>query len=92
MCSTANIPTKIQDQAVAVIKRPETGYSHPLKTLTEIKNDIHSVAPLTTIAGTGTFVVASRAESKVWIVDEATLTAVGDFPIEGEGRQMVAFR
>ena len=38
---------------------------------------------LTTIPGTGTFYVSSRSESKVWIVDEATLTPVGDFPIEG---------
>jgi hypothetical protein len=28
----------------------------------------------------------------VWIVDEATLTSVGDFPVEGEAHQMVAFR
>lgn len=47
---------------------------------------------LTIIPGTGTFYVSSRAEPKVWIVDEATLIAVGDFPIEGEGHQMVAFR
>jgi len=47
---------------------------------------------LTNIPGTGTFYVSSRAEPKVWIVDEATLTAVGDFPIEGEGHQMVALR
>tara|TARA_R110002012_G_scaffold321664_2_gene550493 strand:- start:1369 stop:2427 length:1059 start_codon:yes stop_codon:yes gene_type:complete len=45
---------------------------------------------LTTIPGTGTFYVSSRAESKVWIIDEATLTPVGDFPIEGEGHQIVA--
>ena len=47
---------------------------------------------LTNIPGTGTFYVSSRAEPKVWIVDEATLTAVDDFQIEGEGHQMVAFR
>lgn len=47
---------------------------------------------LTNIPGTGTFYVSSRAEPKVWIVDEASLTAVGEFPIEGEGHQMVAFR
>lgn len=47
---------------------------------------------LTTIPGTGTFYVSSRAEPKVWIVDEATLTALGDFQIEGEGHQMVAVR
>jgi len=47
---------------------------------------------LTNIPGTGTFYVSSRAEPKVWIVDEAKLSAVGDFLIEGEGHQMVAFR
>jgi len=47
---------------------------------------------LTSIPGTGKFYVSSRAEPKVWIVDEATLTAVDDFQIEGEGHQMVAFR
>ena len=47
---------------------------------------------LTTIPGTGTFYVSSRAEFEVWLVDEATLTPVGDFPIEGEGHQIVAVR
>jgi len=45
---------------------------------------------LTTIPGTCTFYVSSRAESKVWIIDEATLTPIGDFLIEGEGHQIVA--
>jgi DNA-binding beta-propeller fold protein YncE len=45
---------------------------------------------LTNIPGTGTFYVSSRAEPKVWIINQATLTAVGDFQIEGEGHQMVA--
>lgn len=47
---------------------------------------------LTNIPGTGTIYVSSRAEPKVWIVDEATLTVVDDFPIQGEGHQMVAMR
>jgi DNA-binding beta-propeller fold protein YncE len=47
---------------------------------------------LTNVPGTGTFFVSSGAEPKIWIVDEATLTSVGDFPIEGEGHQMVAYR
>ena len=47
---------------------------------------------LTNIPGTGTFYVSSRAEPKVWIIDEATLAAVGEFPIEGEGHQIVAIR
>lgn len=47
---------------------------------------------LTNIPGTGTFFVSSRAEPKIWIVDEETLRSVSDFAIEGEGHQMVAFR
>jgi hypothetical protein len=47
---------------------------------------------LTNVPGTGKLFVSSRAEPKVWIIDEATLTTVGDFQIDGEGHQMVAFR
>ncbi len=47
---------------------------------------------LTNVPGTGKLFVSSRAEPKVWIVDEATLTPVGEFPVEGEAHQMVAFR
>lgn len=47
---------------------------------------------LTNVPGTGRLFVSSRAEPKVWIIDEATLSTVGDFQIEGEGHQMVAFR
>ncbi len=47
---------------------------------------------LTDIPGTGTFYVSSRAEPTIWIIDEATLTAIGEFPVEGEGHQMVAIR
>ncbi len=47
---------------------------------------------LTNVPGTGKLFVSSRAEAKVWIVDEATLTPVGEFPVEGEAHQMVAFR
>lgn len=47
---------------------------------------------LTNIPGTGTFYVSSRAEPKVWIIDGATLAAVGDFEVDGEGHQMVASR
>lgn len=45
---------------------------------------------LTTIPGTGTVFVSSRDEPKVWIVDAGTLKATKEFPIEGEGHQMVA--
>ena len=47
---------------------------------------------LTNVPGTGKLFVSSRAEAKVWIVDEATLTATSDFPVDGEGHQMVAVR
>lgn len=47
---------------------------------------------LTNVPGTGRLFVSSRAEPKVWIIDEATLATVGDFQIDGEGHQMVAFR
>lgn len=45
---------------------------------------------LTTIPGTGRFFVSSRAEPLVWIVDSADLTVTGEFPVNGEGHQMVA--
>jgi DNA-binding beta-propeller fold protein YncE len=47
---------------------------------------------LTNVPGTGRLFVSSHAEPKVWIIDEATLSIVGDFRIEGEGHQMVAVR
>lgn len=47
---------------------------------------------LTTVPGTGTFYVSSRAEPKVWIVDAATLTASSSFQVKSEAHQMVAFR
>jgi len=43
---------------------------------------------LINVPGTGTLYVSSRAEPKVWIVDQATLSAVGEFPVEGEAHQM----
>lgn len=45
---------------------------------------------LTNIPNTGTLFVSSRAEPKIWIIDQATMTARGEFQIEGEGHQMVA--
>jgi len=47
---------------------------------------------LTNVPGTGKLFVSSRADPKVWIIDEATLAPVGEFAIEGEGHQMVAVR
>lgn len=47
---------------------------------------------LTNVPGTGRLFVSSRAEPKVWIIDETTLTSLGEFPVEGEAHQMVAFR
>ena len=45
---------------------------------------------LTTIPGTGSIIVSSRDEPKVWIVDADTLNASKEIPIEGEGHQMVS--
>lgn len=45
---------------------------------------------LTNIPGIGTLFVSSRAEPTIWIIDQATMTARGEFQIEGEGHQMVA--
>lgn len=45
---------------------------------------------LTNVPGTGRLFVTSAAEPKVWIVDEATMAVRGEFPIQGEGHQMVA--
>ena len=45
---------------------------------------------LTTIPNSGKLMVSSRSKPKVWIVDQATLTAPGDLAIPGEGHQMVA--
>ncbi len=45
---------------------------------------------LTNIPGTGTLFISSRAEPKIWIIDQATMTARSEFQIEGEGHQMVA--
>tara|TARA_R110002051_G_scaffold80247_1_gene144071 strand:- start:10744 stop:11802 length:1059 start_codon:yes stop_codon:yes gene_type:complete len=45
---------------------------------------------LTNIPNTGTLFVSSRAEPKIWIIDQATMTARREFQIEGEGHQMVA--
>ncbi len=47
---------------------------------------------LTNVPGTGRMFVSSRAEPMVWIIDEATLASVHEFPVEGEAHQMVAFR
>lgn len=44
---------------------------------------------LTTIPESGKLMVSSRAEPKVWIVDQASLTASGEIAIQGEGHQMV---
>ncbi|MEH6836645.1 YncE family protein [Falsihalocynthiibacter arcticus] len=44
---------------------------------------------LTTIPGTGRIFVSSRALSKVWIVDPVDLSVTGEFPVMGEGHQMV---
>lgn len=44
---------------------------------------------LATVPGTGTILVSSRSEPKVWVVDAKSLSAIREIPIEGEGHQMV---
>ncbi|WP_306259482.1 YncE family protein [Pararhizobium sp. IMCC21322] len=44
---------------------------------------------LTTIPGTGRIFVSSRAKSKVWIINPVDLSVTGEFPVMGEGHQMV---
>lgn len=44
---------------------------------------------LAVIAGTGKLYVSSRAEPKVWVVDQMTLAPRGTIAIRGEGHQMV---
>lgn len=44
---------------------------------------------LTAIDGAGTLFVSSQAEPKVWVVDQATLSATGEIPVGDIGHQMV---
>ncbi len=44
---------------------------------------------VTTITGTGKLYVASRAEPRIWVLDQNTLELRGEIPIHGEGHQMV---
>jgi YVTN family beta-propeller protein len=43
---------------------------------------------VTTIPGSGTVFVSSRAEKRVWILDQDTLALRGEFTIDGIGHQM----
>lgn len=43
---------------------------------------------LATVTGTGKLYVSSAGEPKVWVVDQASLEAIGEIPIRGEGHQM----
>lgn len=45
---------------------------------------------LTMIPGTDSAFVSSRQEPLVWIVNATDLSVAGQFPVEGEGHQMVA--
>ena len=63
----------------------------------DLETDQQRVGPLapnpyhlTTAPGTGKLYVSSRAEPKVWIVDQATMRPVGEIAINGVGHQMVA--
>lgn len=44
---------------------------------------------LTVIPGTGKLYVSSRDEQKIWVVDQASLLALGVIALRGEGHQMV---
>ena len=43
---------------------------------------------LATVTGTGKLYVSSAGEPKIWVVDQASLEAIGEIPIRGEGHQM----
>jgi YVTN family beta-propeller protein len=43
---------------------------------------------VTTVPGTGTVFVSSRAEKHVWVLDQSTLALRGKFAIDGIGHQM----
>lgn len=47
---------------------------------------------LAVIPGTGKLYVSSRAEPKIWVVNQQSLDAEGVIPIRGEGHQMVVMR
>jgi YVTN family beta-propeller protein len=47
---------------------------------------------VTTITGTGKLYVTSRAEPRIWVLDQNTLELRGEIPIRGEGHQMVVVR
>jgi DNA-binding beta-propeller fold protein YncE len=43
------------------------------------------------VPGTSKLYVSSRAEPKIWVVDQASLAPITTIPIRGEGHQMVVF-
>ncbi len=43
---------------------------------------------VTTVPGSGTVFVSSRAEKRVWVLDQSTLALRGEFTIDGIGHQM----
>ncbi len=47
---------------------------------------------VTTITGTGKLYVSSRAEPRIWVLDQNTLALRGEIPIHGEGHQMAVVR
>jgi DNA-binding beta-propeller fold protein YncE len=46
---------------------------------------------LAVVPGTGKLYVSSRAEPKIWVVDQVSLEPIAIIPIRGEGHQMVIF-
>ena len=43
---------------------------------------------VTTVPGSGSVFVSSRAEKRVWVLDQSTLALRGEFDIDGIGHQM----
>lgn len=40
------------------------------------------------VRGTGKLYVSSRAEPKIWLIDQQTLAVRSEIPIRGEGHEM----
>jgi YVTN family beta-propeller protein len=56
----------------------------------EMKSLTLSPAPyhITTVRGTGKVYVSSRKSPKIWVLDQQTLTVLGEITIRGEGHEM----
>lgn len=56
----------------------------------QVRNIALSPAPyhVTTVPGNGTVLVSSRAEKRIWVLDQSTLAVRGEITIDGIGHQM----